>query len=334
MTMVLWYPEAQRRFADEHEWLADDKSVNHVEPLVSVCIPTYQHGAFIRECLDGVLAQATSFPFEVIIGEDESTDGTREICLEYAARHPDKIRLFLRSRSRSVYSEGESTQYFNGLWCRQSARGKYLALCEGDDCWTDPAKLQTQIDLLEASPEVTLCGHSVLKGSARNAGDVARHPKRSRPLMNTLTDILPENWIPTCSMVFRRDALPRDVPVWAQRVPFADWPMQVMAAQRGAIAFIDAVMGFYRIHPGGMWSGRDRLSRKEQILAFYTAVKGEVPRARYRIANAFLRRAIADHCLDLCSASQESGHHGRALRLAWTALRNDPATVFARLTRY
>lgn len=140
----------QERFLLQKEFLGDEKPINKVQPLVSVSVPTYQHSRYISECLDGILMQQTSFPIEIIIGEDGSTDGTREICEEYAIKHQDKIRLFNRDRKLSQYvdKEGHVTR-FNGIWNRMSARGKYIAICEGDDYWTDPLKLQIQVDFLE-----------------------------------------------------------------------------------------------------------------------------------------------------------------------------------------
>ena len=87
--------ECLRRFGQEREFLGTEKPVNKIAPLVSVSVTAYQHKFFINECLDGILMQKTDFPFEIIIGEDESKDGTREICIEYAEKNTDKIRLFL-----------------------------------------------------------------------------------------------------------------------------------------------------------------------------------------------------------------------------------------------
>jgi len=151
--------ECENRFKKEQEYLGTNKLINQINPLVSVTVTTYQHAAYIKDCLEGILMQKTNFPFEIIIGEDESTDGTREICIEYAEKYPDKIRLFLRNRETSqLYDEnGKFVKRFNGLWTRMSARGKYIALCEGDDYWIDPYKLQKQVDFLEANPEFSLC---------------------------------------------------------------------------------------------------------------------------------------------------------------------------------
>ena len=125
-------------------------------PLVSVCVQTYQHANYIRQCLDGILMQQTDFPFEILLGEDCSTDGTREICLEYAQKHPDKIRLFLHDRANNIAINGTPTGRFNFLFNLYTAQGRYVALCEGDDYWTDSLKLQKQVDFLEENKDYVL----------------------------------------------------------------------------------------------------------------------------------------------------------------------------------
>ena len=97
---------------------------------MSVCVPAYQHEEFVAECLDSILLQKTNFPFEILIGEDESRDNTRDICKEYAKKHTDKIRLFLRDRKTSkLYDEhGQLLYRFNVKWLRKSARGKYFTV--------------------------------------------------------------------------------------------------------------------------------------------------------------------------------------------------------------
>lgn len=126
------------------------------EPLVSVCLITYNHALYIRECLDSILMQETDFPYEICLGEDGSTDGTREICMEYAEKHPECIRLFRRSRSEPERADYMSQGVYNHIKTLKMCRGKYLAWCDGDDAWTDPLKLQKQFDIMEANPGVSL----------------------------------------------------------------------------------------------------------------------------------------------------------------------------------
>src|SRR4051812_21193461 len=146
---------------EKYQKIPVDIFPNHVteNPLVSVAVQTYQHKAYIKDCLEGILMQKTNFPFEILLGEDRSTDGTREICMEYAKKYPDKIKLFLHHRENNIRINGRQTGLFNFLYNFFSAGGKYIAICEGDDYWTDPFKLQKQVDEMEVHLDINICSH-------------------------------------------------------------------------------------------------------------------------------------------------------------------------------
>ena len=118
-------------------------------PVVSVNMLAYNHEPYIRQAIDGVMMQKTDFEFELIIGEDASRDGTREICLEYQRRFPDKIRVLW-------WHENVSGLGGNVMRTRARCRGEFMAFCEGDDYWTDPLKLQKQVDVMRKNPDVGL----------------------------------------------------------------------------------------------------------------------------------------------------------------------------------
>ena len=124
-------------------------------PLVSICCITYNHAQFIRKCLDGFLMQETNFPIEILIHDDCSTDGTTEIIREYEAKYPDLI--FPLYEEENQYQQGKAAEI--DFYNYRRARGKYIAYCEGDDYWTDPLKLQKQVDFMEANPEYSVCFH-------------------------------------------------------------------------------------------------------------------------------------------------------------------------------
>jgi len=119
-------------------------------PVVSVHMLAYNHESTIREAIESVLAQRTDFPFELVIGEDASTDRTREICREYQRRHPDRLRL-LWSKDNVFSMDGNMTR------TTADCRGEFIAFCEGDDCWTDPHKLQRQVEVMRRFSNVGLC---------------------------------------------------------------------------------------------------------------------------------------------------------------------------------
>ena len=124
-------------------------------PLVSICCITYNHAPFIKKCLEGFLMQETSFPVEILIHDDASVDGTDEIIKEYADKYPDLI--FPLYETENQYSQGKHNEI--DFYNYRRARGKYIAYCEGDDYWTDPLKLQKQVDFMESHPDYSVCFH-------------------------------------------------------------------------------------------------------------------------------------------------------------------------------
>src|SRR5690606_11417495 len=119
----------------------------------SVCMITYKHEKFLAEAIEGVLLQKTSFPVQIVIGEDKSPDDTRSIAEAWASKYPDRIKL--------LPSDARYGMIKNFLRTFAACEGKYIAICEGDDYWTDPDKLQLQIDLLEKNSDIVVCNHAL-----------------------------------------------------------------------------------------------------------------------------------------------------------------------------
>ena len=133
-------------------------------PLVSICCITYNHAQFIRKCLDGFLMQQTDFPIEILIHDDCSTDGTTEIIREYEAKYPELIFPLYEEENQYQHGKAAEIDFYN----YRRARGKYIAYCEGDDYWTDPLKLQKQVNFMEANPEYSVCFHDFQIYDLRN----------------------------------------------------------------------------------------------------------------------------------------------------------------------
>jgi glycosyltransferase involved in cell wall biosynthesis len=220
---------------------------------VSVCIVTYNHGRFIAQALDSVLMQKVNFDYEIVVGEDDSSDGTREIVLRYRDAHPDTIRVFLHDHPKDVSRINGRKNFVHTI---MNARGKYVALLEGDDFWISPEKLQKQVDFLEAHPECTICFHNIFV--RHEGGEEPERLKYSNGFPSfffTLREMLSHLLIPpTCSVMFRNRLFHR-FPDWFEGMPGGgDWPLHVLNAQHGKIGYLDEVLGCYRIHPGGIWS--------------------------------------------------------------------------------
>jgi glycosyltransferase involved in cell wall biosynthesis len=232
-------------------------------PVVSVVIITYQHLRFIRRCVEGALSQRTTFPFEILIGEDESTDGTREICQQLAAEHPEQIRLFLRSRKDVVCIDGQPRGGFNFRVTMREARGELIAYVEGDDYWTDPEKLQRQVDYLRANPDCNGCFHESSLVDAEERELQANYLRSQYKVGQEKFDerdclVHLQSKYATCSLMFRRTAI-REWPEWYLRRP-SDFSLDLLLTHDGGkLGFIDRTMAAYRRHPGGVWSGQPKV---------------------------------------------------------------------------
>lgn len=226
----------------------EDWSRLPAEPLVSVYMITYNHEQFIAQALDGVLMQQVDFPYEIVIGEDKSTDRTREIVCDYQRRHPDKIRLHLSKEN--LYS-----QKLAGYGPLNACRGKYIALCEGDDYWTDPLKLQKQVDAIEKTAGSVACFHTT-KLLQLPANDVVGYLPRHMALERLSFDDLVLRWgvcIQTAAYVFRRDCI-SDLPfLTISKLSFGDAAIFLWVARKGSTIFLSECMSVYRMGVG-VWS--------------------------------------------------------------------------------
>jgi glycosyltransferase involved in cell wall biosynthesis len=228
---------------------------------VSVLVMTYNHANFITQAVESALMQETDFPYEILISEDCSTDGTREIVIDFQQKHPAKIRLLL----------SEQNIHSNAVVVRgiDAAQGEYVALLDGDDYWTSPHKLQKQVDFLDSHPECSMCFHNAT--IIYEDGSQAPHtwtPTKQKEI-STLEDIWLGNFIATCSTIFRR-GLFGEVPGWYDALfPITDWPLHILNAEQGNIGYVNEVMGAYRYHRGGLYSPLSETRKLEETLKFY-----------------------------------------------------------------
>ena len=222
--------------------------MNKNSPTVSVCMPTYNHQEFIAHAIEGVLLQRTAFPIELRIGDDCSTDKTVEICREYRDRYPDIIKLRLNAKNQG--------QMMNWVASLRSCKGKYIAMCEGDDFWIDPFKLQKQVAILETHPEYSLAFHNAFMIFVDERDRVGAYRIPPQEDFNT-KDLLEYAWfVPTASIVFRRAALPPSFPEWYYDTHQGDYALLIMLSRSGPLHLINEFMSVYRI------GGESSLTRK------------------------------------------------------------------------
>jgi glycosyltransferase involved in cell wall biosynthesis len=211
------------------------------QPLVSVRLVTYNHEKWIAQCLEGILMQRTDFPFEVVVGEDCSTDRTREIVLAYAGRYPEKMRV--------LPAEANLGAMPNSFRVQQACRGKYHAMIEGDDYWIDPRKLQKQVDLMEANPDMTLCFHNVFVVNGDNSSTRLYYTD-AMPDAMTFAEVSHIS-TPVASHLARSDVL-ASLPEWRLKIWCGDVLFRLWCAHRGQVGYLNEVMAVYRRHPRGV----------------------------------------------------------------------------------
>lgn len=229
------------------------KIMENKKPLVSVCCITYNHEPYIRDAIEGFLLQKTAFPIEIIIHDDASTDKTAEIIKSYANKYPDLI--FPIYQTENQYSKG--IRRIAVIFTFPKVRGKYIALCEGDDYWTDPFKLQKQVDFMEENPDCSVCFHAAeqiygdrdLKNNVKRPKRIPRNGKYS--MRHAILG--GGSFMPTASMVLRTKIC-HNFPAWVFRSPVGDIPLMLVLAEQGKIGYIKDVMSVYRVMTANSWS--------------------------------------------------------------------------------
>ena len=216
-------------------------------PVVSVCMITYNHEPFIRQAIEGVLMQQAGFPVELVIGEDCSTDRTRAICEEYAETHPEIIRLLPSEKNLGMMP--------NFMQTLKACTGKYIALCEGDDYWTDPMKLQKQVEFLEGNPEFVLTGHEFMVLGA-NGRMRERKEENTKISFYGISELASEIYLQTLTVVFRNLPEVQNSYLLFSKAPMGDFALFMLLAHEGKIAVLPDIMAVRREHENGVFSGK------------------------------------------------------------------------------
>ncbi len=272
-----------------------------MKPLVSIICIAYNQEKFLRQTLDGFMMQKTSFDFEILIHDDCSNDNTPEIIREYSKKYPQIFKPTFESTNK--FSKGDYS-FFSKMFTE--ANGDYIALCEGDDYWTDPNKLQVQVDFMNNNLDYSICFHPVSVVFEDKKNEPYIFPEQSDKKYFTLKKLLEKNFIQTNSVMYRKinyknfklDGLP------------LDWYIHLFHAQFGKIGFINKVMSVYRRHPGGVWwEGHNDITKFwvnnwENYLVFYQNVLimfSGVERYRKIITNSITDTFITLNEIDMQS---------------------------------
>lgn len=241
-----------------------------MNPLVSILCLTYNQEKYIREALDSFLKQEVDFNFEILVHDDASTDGTKEILKKYKKKYPDQIRVYYEDENR--YSKDDFA-FINDLFV--NAHGKYIAMCEGDDFWTSNQKLQKQVAYMESNPDCAVSFHSTRVFYEDKSKPDYTLPKNSHGEF-TVAELLKNNYIHTSSVMYRNQ---EDYQTLDPDVMPGDLYLHLYHASRSRIGFIPDEMSAYRRQPGGVWWESD--DRMDNIFKKYP----------YQMAN-FYRHAV------------------------------------------
>jgi glycosyltransferase involved in cell wall biosynthesis len=220
-----------------------------MEYKLSVRLMTYMHESFIKQAMDGIMMQKTNFKIEVVVGDDFSTDRTLDIIKSFQNTDHIHIKILERKIGDAYWQKrqnlGRLHNFFNIL---ENCLGRYVALLDGDDFWTDPYKLQKQVDFLEANEAYVLCATRV-----EYVDDNGSHLRDfGTDGTYTINDLAKENLISTPTAVYRVEGL-KQLPNWILNCPVADWPLWLFLSQQGKVQILEDITTCYRVHSGGIW---------------------------------------------------------------------------------
>ena len=215
-------------------------------PVVSILCVTYNHINFIRDAIEGFLMQETTFPLEIVIHDDASTDGTAEIVKEYAEKYPQVFRTILQKKN--LYSSGNLPN--GGEMAQRYCHGEFIALCEGDDYWISKEKLQKQVEALEKNKQVSFVFHKAFEELV-NFQSKSSLNSNFRGVRFQLTDMFKFSFvIPTASMLMRKACI--SSPNWLSGCICGDRALQLILLDKGPAVFIEKTWSVYRTHAGGV----------------------------------------------------------------------------------
>lgn len=246
-------------------------------PLVSICCITYNHVRFIDQAIQSFLYQKTDFEFEIIINDDCSSDGTTEKLLEYQRKFPERIRLVLHEKNE--WQQGKRAIFARNTF--PIARGKYIALCEGDDFWTNDQKLQLQVDFLENHDDYSALAHQSSVISEDGSEVLKEVFKTDVPETLKLEDFIGPRWYHTASLMFRKYII-KENPL-PTNIVSGDRALSLLLSSSGKIHFSDKVMCCYRKNKGSLSAQASARLLEEDlnIISWMKKVNPDFPAAKY-----------------------------------------------------
>lgn len=285
-----------------------------LQPTLSVFMLAYNHEPYIAQAIQSILDQRTTLDFELVIGEDCSTDRTRAIILEFKAKYPEKIRVIENTTNVGMHENFLRTLF--------SCRGKYLCICEGDDYWNNPDKLNLQYRFLEANPAyVLVCGNHTRY--IQNTGQFERGNPASEPDHDIAFEkLIRFNCITTATIMFRNVLKREDFAPDFFSIISCDWYLYMKLLSHGKIRYVNNNLAVYRINEGSINGRTNRLTIAKKEIDFMELVKRGSLIALDASKTTALHKAMVFKKFDLAQANAVNGNKKVAFRLSTYALRH------------
>ncbi len=288
-------------------------------PLVSVLMLAWNHAEFIDQAIGSVVNQQCDFPFELIIGEDCSSDTTLPRSRVWKDRFPETIRIVTAEKNVGMHRN------FARIWHR--ARGDYMAMCEGDDYWVDPLKLQKQVEWFHSNPRGSMVGTFTDK-VVQSSGGKWMVSGRLAPLQTKehydLPELLQSYSFHFSSVMTRKNAV--RFPSWFWQVYCVDRPLYLLAAERGVVGLLPIVTSCYRQHQGGLWSPLGPAAKGEASTALFQNLKAHLDGHYVKTC----RQTLSDILWFYMSEAMQTRDWAAARKLYWQSLRVDPVGLLLR----
>ncbi|MCL6219172.1 glycosyltransferase [Zunongwangia pacifica] len=251
------------------------------EITVSVFMLTFNQEDLVTQAIEGVLKQKTNFKFQLVIGDDASTDDTIKICKAYQEKFGDVIKLITRDKNIGLIANFiETAKYLTG---------KYVAICDGDDYWIDYSKLQKQVDFLDSNDD-----YSIIFGKCYRLDSKGKFNTKTNNFDKTtfdFSDLVMTNFIPSVTVLFRNSAKLRSLPGWFSNLPYGDWPVYLYTLTKNSkIFFLDEYLAVYRVETGESFKLRKKLSNifKTDIYILENLSRGK----DFEKSNDYFKKAI------------------------------------------
>jgi len=285
--------------------------------FVSIFMLTYNQEELVAQTIQSILQQKTSFKYQLVIGEDFSTDNTRSICEKYASENPDKIKLLPTLSNVGLIN--------NFIRTYKECDGKYVAICDGDDYWIDPLKLQKQIDFLEDNPDYNLIFTSFNFLSPE--GRITEKDYSNQSLATTFEDLIFGNYISSVTAVFRNKKTPTDFPEWLDSCPYGDWPLYLWTTKDGAkIKYIEDVTAVYRREIGV--SEKMKLVPSRISLVNLNILENINKDIHFRLFSSKIEKSLKNHRFQLLSCYIRELRLLKMVKLTGKIITKSPMAVF------